>query len=246
MTSTPERKTYGLISTTRSARPAAKLKNEGCRVIEFPAVFAPAEVDRTGILSGIDNFDWAVFPDTFSVVYFFEALLNLGRTPADMDFLQTCAVGEGAADRLRCFHVHTDLVLQSPADALPALADYLGGDGLRGLKFLLPQMRGAGSELAPALADAGAHADELPVYRRAAGAKGNLPKLRALLAGGAIDEFVFCAPADVDNLLYISGSADIHAVLSGMKAAAATEGAASLLAGLGLIDFGFGIADFGF
>jgi uroporphyrinogen-III synthase len=234
MTSTPERKTYGLIPTTRSARAAAKLKNDGGRVIEFPAMFAPADVDQAGVLSGIDNFDWTVFPDTFSVVYFFEALLNLGRTPADMDFLQTCAVGEAAADRLRCFHVHTDLVLQSPADTLPALTDYLGGNGLRGLKFLLPQIRGAGSELAQALADAGAFADELPVYQRAAAAKGDLPKLRALLAGGAIDEFVFCSPGDVDNLLYISGTADIHAVLSGMKVAAATDGAASLLAGLGL------------
>ena len=237
MTSTPERKTYGLISTQWSARPAAKLKNEGSRVIEFPAMFAPADVDRAGVLSGIDNFDWTVFPDTFSAVYFVEALLNLGGDPVDMDSLQICAAGEASADRLRCFHVHTDLVLQSSAEALPALTDYLGGNGLKGLKglkFLLPQIKGAGPELARALADAGAFADELPVYQRAAGAKGDLPKLRALLAGGAIDEFVFCAPADVDNLLYISGSADIHAVLSGTKAAAATERAASLLAGLGL------------
>ena len=187
-----------------------------------------------GVLPRIDNFDWAVFPDTFSAVYFFEALLNLGGNPADMDFLQICAVGEAAADRLRCFHVHTDLVLQAPGDVLPALSDYLGGNGLRGLKFLLPQIKGAGSELARALADAGAFVTELPVYQRAAGAKGDLPKLRALLAGGAIDEFVFCAPADLDNLLYISGTADIHAVLSGTKAVAATEGAAGFLVGLGL------------
>jgi uroporphyrinogen-III synthase len=143
-------------------------------------------------------------------------------------------VGESAADRLRCFHVHSDLVLQSPADALPALTDYLGGNGLSGLKFLLPQIKGAGSELARALADAGASITELPVYQRSAAAKGDLPKLRALLAGGAIDEFVFCSPGDVDNLLYICETNDIHALLSGMKVAAATEGAASLLAGLGL------------
>ena len=48
MTSTSERKTYGLISTTRSERAAAKLKNEGGRVIEFPALFAPADVDPNG------------------------------------------------------------------------------------------------------------------------------------------------------------------------------------------------------
>jgi len=234
MTSTSERKTYGLISTEWSEWAAAKLKNEGGRVIEFPAMFAPAEVDQTGVLPGIDSFDWTVFPDTFSVVYFFDALPNLGWNPADMDFLQACAVGEAAADRLRCFHIHTDLVLQSPADALLALTDYVGETGLRGLKFLLPQIRGAGSELAPALDDAGAFVTELPIYQRAAGAKGDLPKLRALLAGGAIDEFVFCAPADVDNLLYISGTGDIHAVLSGTKVVAATERTAVFLAGLGL------------
>jgi uroporphyrinogen-III synthase len=234
MTTISERKTYGLISTELSALPAAKLKNEGGRVIEFPAMFVPADMDRTGVLPAVDNFDWTVFPDTFSAVYFFEALLNLGGKAADMDFLQTCAVGEAAAARLRCFHVHTDLILKSPTDALPALTDYLGDNGLRGLKFLLPQISGAGSELARALADAGALVTELPVYQRAAGAKGDLPKLRALLAGGAIDEFVFCAPADVDNLLYISGAADIHAVLSGVKVAAATERAAGFLAGIGL------------
>jgi uroporphyrinogen-III synthase len=246
MTSTSERKTYGVISTTRSAGAAAKLKNEGSRVVEFPAMFAPAGVDSMAVLPAIDNFDWTVFPDTFSAVYFVEALLNLGGNPAEMDPLQICSIGEATADRLRCFHVHTDLILQSPADALPAFSDYLGENGLRGLKFLLPQINGAVSELARALADAGAFVTELPVYQRAAGAKGDLPKLRALLAGGAIDEFVFCAPADLDNLLYICETNDIHAVLSGMKAAAATDQAAILLAGLGLIDFGFGIADFGF
>jgi uroporphyrinogen-III synthase len=246
MTSTSERKTYGLIATTWSAGPAAKLKNEGGRVIEFPAMFAPAEADQMSGLPGVDYFDWIVFPDTFSVVYFFEALLTPGLKPADMDFLKTCAVGEAAADRLRCFHVHTDLVLQSPADALPALTDYLGENGLKGLKFLLPQIRGAGSELARALADAGGFVTKLPVYQRTGEEKGDLPKLRALLAGGAIDEFVFCTPGDLDNLLYISGSADIHAVLSGIKAAAATEETATLLAGLGLIDLGLRISDFGF
>ena len=106
---------------------------------------------------------------------------------------------------------------------LPALSDYLGGNGLIGLKFLLPQIKGAGSELARALADAGAVVTELPVYQRAAAAKGDLPKLKALLAGGAIDEFVFCAPDDVDNLLYICETVDIQALLSGMKVIAANE-----------------------
>jgi uroporphyrinogen-III synthase len=234
MTSTSEIKTYGLIATTRSARPAAKLKNDGSRVIEFPAMFEPAEMDQMGVLPAIDNFDWTIFPDTFSVVYFFEALLNPGWKPADMDLVQTCAVGEAAADRLRCFHVHTDLILQSPAEALPALTDYLGENGLRGLKFLLPQIRGAGPELAPALAAAGVLVTELPVYQRAAEVKGDLPKLRALLAGGAIDEFVFCAPGDVDNLLYICETNDIHALLSSVNVVAATDNAAGLLAGLGL------------
>jgi uroporphyrinogen-III synthase len=246
MTSTSERKTYGLISTTRSAEPAAKLKNEGGRVIEFPAMFAPAAKGEMGVLPGIGDFDWTVFPDAFSVVYFFEALLNPGQKPADMDFLQTCAFGEAAADRLRCFQVHTDLVLQSPSDALPALSDYLGETGLRGLKFLLPQIGGARSELGPALVDAGAFVTELFVYQRAAGPKEDLPKLRALLAGGAIDEFVFCSPGDVDNLLHICETDDIHALLSGVKVTAATDDAGRLLAGLGVIDFGYGIADFGF
>jgi uroporphyrinogen-III synthase len=234
MTSTSERKTYGLIGTKWSAQPAAKLKNEGSRVIEFPAMFTPWEADQIGVLPAIDQFDWTVFPDTFSVVYFFEALLNLGRKPGDMDFLQTCAVGEAVANRLRCFHVHSDLVLRSRSDAIPALFDYLGENSLGGLKFLLPQIRGAGPELAPALAGAGAFVTELPVYERADGVKGVLPKLKALLAGGAIDEFVFCSPGDVDDLLYICGSTDIHAVLSGVEVVAATDGIADLLTGLGL------------
>ena len=234
MTSVSERKTYALISTQWTDGLAAKLKNDGNRVVEFPTMFAPVEVSQTGIISGIHNFDWIVFPDTFSVVYFFEALLNLGLKPAEINFLQTSAVGEAAADRLRCFHVHTDLILQSPADALPALSDYLGTTGLRGLKVLLPQINEAASALAPALLDAGAVITELPVYRRALVEGGDLPKLRALLAGGAIDEFIFCAPGDIDNLLYISGSADIHHLLSGVGVTAATEGTALLLAGLGL------------
>jgi uroporphyrinogen-III synthase len=234
MTRTSEEKAYGLISTPANESVAAELKNGGSRVIEFPAVLSPAGLGQGDVLADIEDLDWIVFPDIFSTNYFFEALGGPGRGPADVEFLQTCAVGEATANRLRCFHVHTDLVLQSAAEALPALSDYLAGAGLKGLKFLIPKMKGAGSELGQALIEAGAAVTELPVYQHLETAEENLPKLRALLAGGAVDEFVFCHPGDVDNLLYICETVDIQTLLSGIKVAAANESVAVLLDGLGL------------
>lgn len=228
-----EQKTYALIARKETATLAAELRNRGNRVLEFPAALAlyPGQAGR---LPDPDNFDWIVFSDIFSAGYFFEAAERGGGGPDDMDAVHTCAAGEQTADHLRSLRAHADVVSQSPAELFTALSEYLGENGMAGLKILIPGMSGRGSELGAKLAGAGALVTELPVYERPGEPDRGFSKPRSLLVGGAVDEFIFSAGDDIENLLYICGAADIRALLSGVSITAVDESVAGRLRKFGL------------
>jgi len=69
----------------------------------------------------------------------------------------------------------------------------------------------------------GAKVLELPIYRAKLADKIEIAKLKTLLNGGAIDEFIFSTPADFIALqFYFSGVAMID-VLSGINVSATSE-----------------------
>lgn len=224
MTVENEDKTYALIRRPGNRGLAARLTAEGGRIIEFPALLDAIDPDAGDESPAPDNFDWIVFPDGFAAAYFFERWAIDGRGLADMDALSIIALGEKAAEQLRSFSVHTDVVLSPAEDAVNVLSDYLLESGLAGLKFLIPKMKGVELQLAERLARAGAVVVELPVYERVNREDGDLPRSRALLSGGAVDEFIFCAADDIQNLRYIfSAGDDVEKLLSGIRISALDE-----------------------
>ena len=85
-----------------------------------------------------------------------------------------------------------------------ALRDYLfDGNEFDGLRILLPKEVSFETELTGLLRARQSEVAELAVYRLKTENAAGLTKLKTLLKGGAVDEFVFTSPADVSTLAVI-------------------------------------------
>jgi uroporphyrinogen-III synthase len=203
-------RTAAIFASAQNKKLVARLRAErGVKLIEFPDVKAePVEPETAAgeeILANPTDFDWLIFPDPFAVEFFLELLNERGFDLFALDELRVCALGEAVADRLRFVQLHADIIppRTDAENVFSALADYLSSaEEFRNLRFLLPAEISYFSPLAEMIGAAGASVRHFPVYRLTVEneASAGLSRLEALLAGGAIDEFVFSSAAEAFNL----------------------------------------------
>lgn len=232
-------KTYALVGGGNSKKLADALESSGANVVRFPPLRTEAAIldaKSKSILGGggsgapesrLTDFDWLIFTDIFAVDYFLQALEESGTDFFELDALRVCALGEAVADRLRFAALHADVIPNFvDADAvLIAVAAYVGESDIAGKRFLVVKKRGASGEIENKITAAGASAAVLEIYQSeiAAGAANETARLKALLAGGAIDEFVFSAPADLLALGEFLPGVGLAEILRGIKISAADE-----------------------
>lgn len=215
MTDPPEGKTLGLFESEKNKKLIANLTAQNRQLIAFPE-FKTAKIDlseREGeTLKNLSDYDWIIFPDTCAVEYFLAALEDRAIDPFELDNIQVCACGEAVADRLRFVQLHADVIplRTNQKEILATLQNYLSGaDSFDRKKFLFPKRSGAANDLVRTLAEKNAAVDEISIYKGFFEEDGSIPKLRALLAGGAVDEFVFAAPEDLIALKHILNSQEM-------------------------------------
>ena len=206
-------RTVAIFASEQNKKLVARLRAEGgVKLIEFPAVIAEAvesNAPNEEIFVNLTDFDWLIFPDVFAVEFFLERLAERGFDLFALDELRVCALGEAVADRLRFVQLHADIIPHrtDAVNVFSALADYLSLEAAEfiNLRFLLPAEISYSSPLGEMLGARGASVRHFPVYRLGVEnqASGGLSRLEALLAGGAIDEFIFATAAeafDLENL----------------------------------------------
>jgi uroporphyrinogen-III synthase len=112
----------------------------------------------------------------------------------ELDELRVCACGESISDKLRFQQLHADVIPQKSfvENVLQAIIDY---ENPNGLKFLIAKK---GTKIAELLRENGANVEEIETYKEKE--IPNFAKLKSLLKGGAIDEFIFTSPEDVFSL----------------------------------------------
>jgi uroporphyrinogen-III synthase len=134
----------------------------------------------------------------------------------EMDSIQVCAFGEAVADCLRFVQLHADVIPTSveAASVFLALSDYIGKDELSSLKFLLAKEISQEFEIKEKLVESGASVVELPIYQAKISRADETGKLKVLLKGGAIDEFIFSAPTDLVALKHYFNNKSISTTLS--------------------------------
>lgn len=209
-------KTYALFASSANKKIINEINDAGAKIILFPPVeteeIVNAENENT--LKNLADFDWIIFQTIYSVDYFLAALERLEIDFFELDALRICAFGETIADRLRYVQVHSDIISNTvkPEEVFQDLGDY--ETHLETLNFLIPTEVEKKSEIAGSLSKIGGSVTEIPLYKTKIVDSVNLPKLEALLKGGAIDEFIFCSPTDAANLAILFQTENFADLLS--------------------------------
>ncbi len=227
MTNFSTQKTYALLNTPMNKKLIADLEKRGAKVFKFPPLETEkinADADFIKAIKNPARFDWIIFPDVFSVDYFLQTLEENGTDFYELDDLRVCAFGEAVSDRLRFSQLHADVVPNSieTKNVYRELTDYIGGDKLSELNFLFLKENLSKYDLINKLKGAGAAISEFAVYRINTSGGTDLTKLKILLEGGAVDEFIFSAAEDVFALYYYF-SGEIEDLKKELKTSAVGE-----------------------
>jgi uroporphyrinogen-III synthase len=215
-------KTYALFDAPANRKIIAEMQAGGIEFVLFPVVeTAPVETpEADAALLRATAFDWLVFTDAFAADFFLARLNDLGVDLFDLDAARVCAYGESVADRLRFAQVHADVVTNTlkTADVYEAIENYLlDASEFATLSFLILKASEREAPIAEILRAAGASVTELALYCALTAADFDVPKIKALLKGGAIDEFVFTSASDVANLAHLFPADPLEELLEGVR-----------------------------
>ncbi len=219
-------KTFALFANPNNRKIVSDLERAGAKIIKFP----PLETEKIELnaisieqLSRLAEFDWVIFPDVLTVDFFLQILEENTIDFFELDAIRVCAFGEAVSDRLRFVQLHADVIPHRlrTEDVTSALKNYIAAEDFTHLKFLLVLGSLFEEELKKQLLQAGAEVHELPVYQLKVSKENEIPRIKALLKGGAIDEFVFYAPTDFIYLNYIFSGEPLARVFADIKVSAA-------------------------
>lgn len=221
-----QEKTYALFADANNRKIASALERAGAKVISFPPLeFEKIESNENSAeqLSGLAEFDWIIFPDVLTVDFFLQTLEENRIDFFELDRMRVCAFGEAVSDQLRFVQLHADVIPNRlrTEDVISALKNYVAAEDFKNLKFLFVRGSLFDAALKNQLLQAGAEVSEMPVYQIKVSKENEISKLKALVKGGAIDEFVVLAPADFIRLNYIFGGEPLAQIFAGIKISAA-------------------------
>ncbi|HEX8370999.1 MAG TPA: uroporphyrinogen-III synthase [Pyrinomonadaceae bacterium] len=221
-------KTYAIFSKPSNGKIISRLRAAPNEVFEFPFVEAEkTELNSTEavFIKNVFEFEWIIFPDIYAVEFFLEALAQANLEFFELDSLRILAVGEAVADRLRFAQIHADVIpVRIDAETVfAALRDYLyDEEEFKNLRILMPKESASDAALTEMLRRNESKVTGLNIYRLKTEDAAGLTKLKALLKGGAVDEFVFTSPADVLNLAAVFGE-KLKDLLAGTSVSATDE-----------------------
>lgn len=220
-------KTYALFSSSANKKLAIELEKCGAKVFRFPPVETEKLIlnkTKVGYLFDIAVFDWIIFTDVFAVDFFLQTMAENEIDFFEMDAVNVCAFGEAVSDRLRFVQLHADIIPNSidEESVFSTLLTY-ASDEINDLKILIVKEISQNFRVTEKLIERGAKVIELPIYRATFADKNEIAKLKTLLTGGAIDEFVFSTPADFIALQFYFPGLTITDVLLEINVSATSE-----------------------
>lgn len=195
-------KTYAVFANPANRKLIEELENNGSKVFQFApleTVKIEAGKNPETIENSLAECNWIIFHDVFSVEYFLEILEKKAIDLFELDEIRVVACGEAVADKLRFVQLHADIITASDetSDVFARVLSYVGETEMAETIFLIPKEIAYSSALTEKLIKTGAKAAEMPVYQILINDKKEYTKLKTLLKGGAIDEFIFTSPEDV-------------------------------------------------
>ena len=237
-----EKETVGIIKNGKNKKVIELLKNQDKNVIEFPeikTVKTNLNEGQFNLLSNLNEFDWLIFTDIFTVDYFLEELETTGFQLYELDNFRICAGGEAVADKLRFVQVHSDVipVNSDEENIISGIKDYIfDEEQFTNSKFLIVKAENKNFGLSELLKDEKVKTFEIEVYKIVTEENLDSAKYGALLFGGAIDKFIFTSPEDIESILLFAKNKNLSELLSGVEVDATDEITAQTLRERNLLD----------
>jgi uroporphyrinogen-III synthase len=218
-------KTYALFSSPMNLKVISEMETAGAQAILFPAVETREvfEAEQNDLTATIKSYDWLVFTDIYTVEFFLQQLEKEAFDFFELDEIRVCAYGESVADRLRFAQLHADIIPNSikTSEVVQTIKDYfMDEDELKSARFLILKEKNTVPEISKELENLGAEVSEISIYETVAEKPAEMAKLKSLLVGGAIDEFVFTSPFDAINLAHLFPNENLENVLADVKLSA--------------------------
>jgi uroporphyrinogen-III synthase len=213
-------KTIGIVDNPKNKKLISNLEKQGNKIILFPEPKTLLIKSEFDICSKINDFDWLIFTDLHSVDYFLQLLEESDINFFELDALRICALGEAVADRLRFQQLHSDVIPANnrASSVISALNDYIFNEAeFYEMKFLIIKESSAEFEIFDLLSEKKADVTKMTVYESSFQDSARLPKLKALVKGGGMDEFIFTAPEDVFNISQLFKNENLGKVFTGVK-----------------------------
>jgi uroporphyrinogen-III synthase len=221
-------KTYAVFDHSRNRKLIGELEKSGASVIKItPAELIKTEISKAGNwLAEINSFDWIIFADVYAVEFFLDVLGENDFDLFELDNLHICALGEVVAERLRFVQIHTDVIpaVNETKKIVESIENYIYEENdFGGKKFLLLKEAGERFDVVAALEKKRAEVIESAIYRAAFTLPNELPKIKALVKGGAVDEIIFNTSEDFLQCRFVFRHEDIAEVLRGVKISAVSD-----------------------
>ncbi len=192
-------KTFAIFDTPLNKKLISDFSSNNQNVILFPH-FTKTAVETANF--ELASYDWLIFTDINTVEFFAECLEKRHINLFELDELRVCAFGEVVSDKLRLRQLHAD-VIPAKLDAqtvISAIKEY--EPDFKSQHFLIINATNSDEKLADAFESETANFDVLSVYEYD---KVEIsPRLKALIKGGAIDEFIFNSPEDACDIAFMA------------------------------------------
>ncbi|HYX29523.1 MAG TPA: uroporphyrinogen-III synthase [Pyrinomonadaceae bacterium] len=209
-----------LISPRDSNRPlVGALENSDSRCITWPRLCIDAPRDDARLIEAIEHlfgYDWVILKNLRAAHYFLKALQQ--HSPDPLDSLRVLAVGQTTAEKLAELQNHVDIVLErfATSEIYDAVRRYVGDDESTRLNILVPGANVFREAFEEQFAAAGARVDSVAAYQTTPDLD-HLTRLKALLAGEAIDYVVFACADEIDELAAVFDINDLQRVLGAVS-----------------------------
>lgn len=214
--STSEPETIGIIKTVKNKKVIELLIKQGKTIVEFPEIKTEKiELNDREIqmIEHLEDFDWLVFSDIFSVDYFLEILTESDFDLFRLDEFKIYANGEAVADKLRFSQIHADIIPpnSSPQTILSAVSDYIFDHSeLKASNFLIIKAENKNDALVKLFTGNDLSAESIDVYKTKDVNQFETAKYKTLFSDNEIDRFILTAPEDFESLKQISNDFDFE------------------------------------
>jgi uroporphyrinogen III methyltransferase/synthase len=195
------------------------LIDRGATTLEFPTieVVPPESWDELdNAIREVETYRWIIFTSANAIRFFMERLRALDRDLRTLKGVGICVVGPKTAETLASYGIRADLV---PAEfKAEGVLAALGGEQVKGMKFLIPRAKVARELIPEKLREQGAEVTVATAYENARPAA-DVDRIKKLFEKRKISVVTFTSSSTVHNFVEILGKKGYKTILEGVSIA---------------------------